>query len=148
MDIIGVFNFLSAVLGSVGFWVVYFVVGSIVGTITLKTIAKDTFKYVTTGILSDVGEEEGYIILAITHYLLWPCVVLACAIFLVIWLAYKCLVLLLWPLFQEWILVINKVIPTIKFKKGEEKTKEVYEENDNGELVLVSEKLRRQPYDE
>lgn len=133
-----ILSFLLATLGSVGFWVTYFIVGSIIGTITLKTMAKDTFKYITTGEMTYVGDGPDYVVLAFLHYILWPGVLLVGVIILALWLTYKCSVLFIWPLFHEWILLINKVVPIVKFKKGEKKTEEVYEEYGHGGHVLVN----------
>lgn len=130
-----ILSFLLATLGSVGFWVTYFIVGSIIGTITLKTMAKDTFKYITTGEMTYAGDAGDYVVLAFLHYILWPGVLLVGVIILALWLTYKCSVLFIWPLFHEWILLINKAVPIIKFKKGEEKTEEIYEEDGHGEFT-------------
>jgi len=112
------FSFLFAVLGSVTFWILYAAVSFFGTGMTLKHFAPHTYKYITTGEMYNKYDREGYIILAITHMLFWPLIVLGVIAWFIASNTFKLFFgRLVWPLFCKGIKVSTLHVPKIKFDR-------------------------------
>ena len=121
-------EFVFASLGSITFWVLYFVLSLFCTTITLKLVAEDTFKYITSKEKSTKywsGDVLNYTALTALHFVFWPFIMLGIV-------GYLTFCRVIGPSFCESISAINKIIPTIKFDNKtttEEHIEEEYEKN-------------------
>ena len=110
-------SFMFATLGAVGFWVIYFGLSLVTSTITLKIMAPLTFGYLTgkTDYSDwDSADRFGLVMLTITHVIFWPFILCMVVIYFV---SLK----VVGPVFCKALKSIDKMIPTIKFEKEEEK---------------------------
>ena len=108
-------SFMFATLGSVGFWVIYFVISIFATVITLKIMDKDTFDYVVLRKKeTDLKcmDATRCTVFAVMVFILWPGFLFAAFV-------YRCLLSLLWPAFCNILGKANNVMPTITF--GDEK---------------------------
>ena len=110
-------SFLFAVLGSVGFWAVYFILSIFVATITLKIMAKRTFSFITGGVKHRSYEHTEYYFMVLIHFVLWPLI-------LAVMLVYLALSKAAWPSLCKAIVSIDKMVPTVEFKKGKKEEKD------------------------
>ncbi len=102
-------DFMIATLGSVTFWITYFVATIFIGTAVCKCLAPRTFIYITT------GEDEDYdevlkVFIAIVMYLFWPIVLVIGFIFKMIFC----------NLFVRAVKFADSNTPEIVFKKKED----------------------------
>lgn len=116
-------SFMLATLGSVTFWVLYFVLGSVVGTVLLKILSEDSYMYITKGNAFSESDKIDYIAISIFTYLFWPIVLVVYIMAIFVWLLYRCLEMYIWPQFIKWIMFIDKLIPTVTFDKKEKQAK-------------------------
>jgi len=68
------FSFMLGVLGSTVFWVLFFAVDFVIGSILLRYMAPETYKLVTEGSEDfDVWNEDlSWVFILIFAYVLWP----------------------------------------------------------------------------
>jgi len=115
------FSFAFGVLGSVLFWVVYFVITFIVVSQTLKRMAPLSFTYITTGERNrdsdgDRIDPGGAYALLVWHLLLWP-LFLVC--FILKWLIILIFPILLGNILKGALIAANNLVPTVEIKKKE-----------------------------
>ena len=115
-------SFMFGTLGSVIFWVLYFVISLFVSTAIIKSIAKDTFSFLTggnnhlTAIPLHLNDRDtfhpyvGYTVIAAVVFLFWPAVL----VYLMFNFAIPNILL---PLLKKMIIGVDKMTPTIKFEK-------------------------------
>lgn len=115
-------SFMFGTLGSVTFWVLYFVISLFVSTAIIKSIAKDTFSFLTggnnhlTAIPLHLNERDtfhpyvGYTAIAAVVFLFWPAVL----VYLMFNFAIPNILL---PLLKKMIIGVDKMTPTVKFEK-------------------------------
>ena len=111
-------EFMFSVLGSVIFWILFFVVGFFAGTMVLKRINKKVFDFLIgkRGCPFDesscMGELDWVrlIFLLIVIYLFWPIILVVLAIGFII-------KHVLWKSFCSGVKAVDSVIPDIQFKK-------------------------------
>ena len=109
-------TFMIGVLGSVVFWVVYFVMGFFCGSLLIKYIAPKTYRFIMTGRGSrDCGIDD-HVFIALFNMLFWPLIIIA----VVMWFAMKLFVTkIAWPLFRKGVKASVGLVPDIEIKKKE-----------------------------
>ena len=107
-------SFLFATLGSVTFWVLYFVLSIFMLVIVTKTIAPRTHSYITGGERHRSYEYIDYTLLTIVNFIFWPFVMIGV-------ICYFGGAKIGIPLLRKAFIAIDKLIPTIKFEKKEDK---------------------------
>ena len=115
-------GFMISVLGSVIFWIGFFVVSFFIGTMLLKRMAPRLFKFITTGKdmvwdISDMDDKiiRGFLIffILISIYIFWP-------IILGVLILYFMIKFFIWGSFKKAVIAIDSKMPTISFDKKEE----------------------------
>ena len=113
-------NFMFGVLGSIGFWVLFFVVGFFAGTVVFKRIAPKMYNFVL-GRSRSFNDRwmngDSWVILIfviILIYFFWPIIIAALLIGFIIKHLFKTI---LWKSFQKAVNSVDSIIPTIKFEK-------------------------------
>jgi hypothetical protein len=109
------FSFLFAFLGSGLFWILYFVVSFFIGSILIKYLAKDTYRFIM-GNNPDAWPIEKFVYLCIIllNMIFWPIVVAG----VITGLAFKLFFgKIVWPLFCKGVQASVSAIPNIKFEK-------------------------------
>ena len=104
------FSFMFAVLGSVIFWVVWVLISLIAGTVTLKAITTQTWRFVTTGYKSSYLLLPEVIVIVLVCYLFWPLVALGFGIYYFITFVSEHL---FWKPFCKMVKLIDKPIKHI-----------------------------------
>ncbi len=103
------FGFMFAVLGSGIFWLVYFALNFVIGSVMIRHMAPKAFRWITTG--KKPGDEFESVLGVVLIMIFWQ-VILA---FLITYYALKIpLVYVVWPIFKQGVTATNKVIPDIK----------------------------------
>jgi len=111
-------EFMFGVLGSVVFWIGFFVVSFFAGTLVLKRIAKKAYGFIMGERDSafyysmDGGCWVALIILLIGIYLFWPIILVVLAIGFIV-------KHILWRSFCNVVKFVDSIIPNIKFEKRE-----------------------------
>ena len=110
-------EFMFATLGAVGFWLLYFAMSLIAVVIILRTIALETYAFVTTGHLPKKCYAIEYYIVIVLNMIFWPAV-LACI--------FGCFIIsrVLLPIIVKAIAVVDKAVPTVKFENKDNTLKE------------------------
>ena len=112
--------FMISVLGSLIFWIGYFVIGFFISTLLLRYLAPKAFKYTITGELSHSNGYEDdiweYVIICILIYIFWPIILIFTIVQLITKILFKDIC---WPLFKQGVKYINNTIPEIEIKKKE-----------------------------
>jgi len=114
-------EFMFGVLGSVVFWILFFMVGFFAGTLVLKRIAPKTYLFVTTGKFTWFRSQTKptgsdwivLLFLLLFIYVCWPIVVAILAIGLIVKYA-------LWKPFCSGVKAVDSIIPDIQFKKKDD----------------------------
>ena len=110
-------EFMFATLGAVGFWSLYFAMSMIAVVIILRTIALETYAFVTTGHLPKKCYAIEYYIIIVLNMIFWPAV-LSCI--------FGCFIIshVLLPVIVKVIAVVDKAVPTVKFENKDNTLKE------------------------
>ena len=117
-------SFIFGVLGSVLFWVVFGVMGFVLGSVMLKHLFSEVFEFITTGKRYDrkctskdrwrPSNTDAFIAL-FAVFVLWPLVLL--------WIIVKFIVVtsvkLTWPLFCKAVKVSANIVPKVTIEKEE-----------------------------
>lgn len=118
--------FTIQVLFSNIFWIAFFLIGFISGTITFRKMAKKCFKYVTTGEFwyswkgPDGLEHFELGVILFFHYILWPIPAVLWLI-TVVWDIFAVIFSKsIWVIFKEAIIKVDKMIPKFKIVKDKE----------------------------
>lgn len=113
-------SFMFCVLGSTIFWVSFFLVGFIVGSMLLKHVAPLSWETIKTGerprsrFYSSLKADKACIILAIISvYSLWPLILFGYVFYLV---AKN----VAWPVFRKAVISSGSIIPDIEIKSKKE----------------------------
>lgn len=107
-------SFMFAVLGSVIFWIVYFAISFVGGSITMKHVAPYTFDYFVKGKQHpDVWQHFTPWIIFLGCYTIWPIILIAIIIKFVFGT-------LFFPGLRKCIGSVANIIPEFEIKKKEE----------------------------
>lgn len=108
------------------FWITFFLVGLVSGTITFRKMANKFFKYVTEGksvyAYSEMDETDTFItgLLMFFHYILWP-IPMVMYLIVMVWDIFKVIFSKsIWVIFKNTIIKIDKLIPKFKIVKEED----------------------------
>lgn len=110
-------SYIFTTLGSVTFWVLYFILSSIVVTILLRSLAESSYKHIIGGMSFSDPDRIIDIYITIIFYLLWPIILAGYIISTSVRLMYKSLELYIWPLFVRWISFLDKITSTVIFNR-------------------------------
>ncbi len=110
-------EFMFSVLGSVVFWILFFVVGFFAGTLVLKKLSKDLYGFIIGKNANPYGSFGlnyiPVIVILFFIYLFWPIILAIMAIGFII-------KHVLWKSFCSGVKAVDSVIPDIQFKKRED----------------------------
>jgi hypothetical protein len=106
--------FLLEWMGGLVFWGgVYGAAGMVVGTVLLRNMARETYRWIKTGERGFCDSAFEYCIVALVIYLLWP--ILAVGAVFVMAVRY-----LVGPMLRKAIKTVDSAVPHIEIKKREE----------------------------
>jgi len=122
------FGFMFGVLGSVMFWVVYFVLSIVAGSLSIKHFAPNTFKFITTGDNSNLRTKKGrkcwkpdMTMLAVIHMLFWPVIIIGMILFFIIKVVFAQMA---WPLIRKSIVAVTDAVPEVEITFNKDKKEE------------------------
>lgn len=91
------FTFMIATLGSLVFWVIYFMITLVMGIVVMRKIAPGTFESITTGEKQNYNMDWGmYTFIALGVFIFWPVIVV--------------FTFLVWIIKHLWILIFFKIM--------------------------------------
>ena len=105
--------FMISVLGSVIFWIGYFIVGFFISSLLVRYYAPHTFKWITTKEIHRRGEKPVYIVTCGIFFILWP-------IILLILIFYFIITKIGWNIFCSGVKKAVSIVPEFEIKKREE----------------------------
>ena len=120
-------SFLIGVLGSVVFWIIFFIIEFFIGSVIMKYVAPKTYKYILTGNCQlgswdtdRYSTPQDYIITAILIMIFSPIII----IFKVVMFCIKIVfVRILWPSFRSAVKASAESVPEFEIKKEKSNAK-------------------------
>ena len=117
-------SFMIGVLGSVMFWVGFFVVGFFAGSLLIKHVAPHVYKFITDPNLDEdkqgcelwTQDKFGYVMIIIAIYLFWPFIIVGVIAYFATKLFFTKIA---WPLFLNGFKASVSMVPDIEIKKKE-----------------------------
>jgi len=106
-------TFIIATLGSLIFWVIYFMITLVMGTAVMRKFTPGTFESITTGEKQDYYIDWGmYIFTVLGVFIFWPIIIIGYIIKLI-------LCLMVGPMFMHLFKAIDKVTPNISINTND-----------------------------